>query len=277
MTSGAFDGEKGNGRLFIMPKILITGRGGSGKSTLVTLLARVLGDRGKVLVVDTDESNLGLCKMLGQEPPALTLMGCLGGKSAVKEKLLSSNNETKKVFVDNLTITSLPDECLGGQWPIRYLRIGKIERSLEGCACPMGAVARAFLKELRVGQDEWVLVDTEAGVEHFGRGVPQGVDLVVIVVDPSQEALLLAARTQKLCTDLNKKFMVVLNKADTTASAYLHQELAARGMVVAGILPFIKEIWQANMLGESLAVDMCGIEAEGLATMVADFSGHRRN
>ncbi|BCV21632.1 nitrogenase reductase [Moorella sp. Hama-1] len=256
-----------------MPKILITGRGGSGKSTLVTLLARVLGDRGKVLVVDTDESNLGLCKMLGQEPPALTLMGCLGGKSAVKEKLLASADEKKKVFVDNLTIDSLPDECLGGQWPARYLRIGKIERSLEGCACPMGAVARSFLKELTVGQDEWVLVDTEAGVEHFGRGVPQGADRVVIVVDPSQEALLLAAKAQKLCADLNKKFIVVLNKVDAAASAYLRQELAARGMVVVGTIPFIKDIWQANMLGETLAIDTCREEMEALAISLGGFNG----
>ncbi|WP_337971792.1 zeta toxin family protein [Methanobacterium petrolearium] len=43
-----------------MPKIIISGRGGSGKSTLVTLLAQQLKKHGKVLIVDSDESNLGL-------------------------------------------------------------------------------------------------------------------------------------------------------------------------------------------------------------------------
>jgi CO dehydrogenase maturation factor len=36
-----------------MPKLLVCGRGGSGKSTLVTMLARIVGRTGaKVLVVD---------------------------------------------------------------------------------------------------------------------------------------------------------------------------------------------------------------------------------
>ncbi len=38
-----------------MPKIMICGRGGSGKSTLVALLARALAGRGKVLIVDTQQ------------------------------------------------------------------------------------------------------------------------------------------------------------------------------------------------------------------------------
>jgi CO dehydrogenase maturation factor len=39
-------------------KILISGKGGCGKSTLSTLLAKALKDRGfSVLLVDGDESN----------------------------------------------------------------------------------------------------------------------------------------------------------------------------------------------------------------------------
>ncbi|MCL6477336.1 MAG: zeta toxin family protein [Peptococcaceae bacterium] len=51
-----------------MYKVIVSGRGGSGKSTLVALLAGELSNRERVLVVDTDESNLGLGKMLGLEP-----------------------------------------------------------------------------------------------------------------------------------------------------------------------------------------------------------------
>jgi CO dehydrogenase maturation factor len=52
----------------MMPKLLVCGRGGSGKSTLVALLAQCLGEEGKVLVVDADESNLGLGTMLRLQP-----------------------------------------------------------------------------------------------------------------------------------------------------------------------------------------------------------------
>ncbi|MBF7084328.1 nitrogenase reductase [Desulfallas sp. Bu1-1] len=240
-----------------MPKIMICGRGGSGKSTLVALLAKVLAERGKVLVVDTDESNLGLHKMLGLSTPVMTLMGCLGGKPAVREKLLASiqqkSDENAGFFEDGLSLASLPPECTGGEWPLRFLRIGKIERSMEGCACPMGAVARSFLKQLRVDQDEWVLVDTEAGVEHFGRGVVEGVDLVVMVVDPSHEAILLADRAKALAAEAGKDFVVVLNKIDAATEPFLRQELATKGILVRGAFGFAPEITKANLVGNPLS------------------------
>ena len=54
---------------------------------------------------------------------------------------------------------------------IRLVAIGKILQSLEGCACPMGVLSREFLKKLRLKDKEITIVDMEAGVEHFGRGV----------------------------------------------------------------------------------------------------------
>ena len=51
-------------------KIVICGKGGSGKSTVSALMAREMATRGnKVLVVDTDESNFGLYKQLGLSSP----------------------------------------------------------------------------------------------------------------------------------------------------------------------------------------------------------------
>ncbi|WP_258558935.1 AAA family ATPase, partial [Methanococcus maripaludis] len=42
----------------IMPKMVICGRGGCGKSTLITLMAQKIEEQGKkVLIVDSDESN----------------------------------------------------------------------------------------------------------------------------------------------------------------------------------------------------------------------------
>ena len=75
-----------------MPKILISGRGGSGKSTLVTLLAQRLKEQGKeVLVVDSDESNLGLGAMLGIEPPEKTLMDHSGRQTRGTGKIDDHN------------------------------------------------------------------------------------------------------------------------------------------------------------------------------------------
>lgn len=254
-----------------MPKIMVSGRGGSGKSTLATLLARVLGEQGKVLVVDADESNLSLCNMLGQPAPTASLMDYLGGKPAVREKLLASlqqgSGENVGFFMEDLCLEKLPRECVMGDGPVGYLRIGKIDHSLEGCACPMGAVARSFLKQLKADQDEWVIVDTEAGVEHFGRGVLEGVDVVVMVVDPSREAILLADKARVLAAEVKKDFLVVLNKVDDSTEPLLRQELSGRGIPVGGTLGFSAEITRANLTGNPL-------EAGALRRQVDELRGN---
>jgi len=67
-------------------KISVCGKGGSGKSTLVGLLANAAQDRGlTTLVVDSDESNSGLFRMLGFNEPPVPLMQLVGGKEGIKE------------------------------------------------------------------------------------------------------------------------------------------------------------------------------------------------
>lgn len=237
-----------------MPKVMVCGRGGSGKSTLVTLLARELGTRGKVLVVDADESNLGLGSMLGVEPPADTIMGFLGGKRAVAEKLMArlrgEGDEESRLFGEELTLGSMPAGVTGGNGIVSMARVGKIEHSMEGCACPMGAVARSFLKSLSIPDGEWVLVDTEAGVEHFGRGVLEGIDYVLVLVDPSQEAVVLAEKACRLAEEAGKSCGVVLSKVDARVRAVLEGKLAQRGLSAVAEIPYSEAVARANLEGD---------------------------
>ena len=64
-------------------KLVICGKGGSGKSTVSALMTRELAARGeKVLVVDTDESKFGIYKPLGLPQPR-DFMDSLGGKKGL--------------------------------------------------------------------------------------------------------------------------------------------------------------------------------------------------
>ncbi|MEN4018264.1 MAG: nitrogenase reductase [Methanobacterium sp.] len=239
-----------------MPKLIISGRGGSGKSTLVTLLAHRLGEKGKVLVIDEDESNLGLGMMLGIEPPEKTLMDYLGGKPVVMEKLMAmikdEGSEQVEFFTQKTDLNSLSPEFVRWNGSVALMQIGKIEHTMEGCACPMGAVARDFLNHLTVEEDQWVLVDTEAGVEHFGRGIVEGADIVVMIVDPSNDAVLLTEKAAKLTGEAGKDFGVILNKIDEKTKPILKEMLTAKGIAIKGILPYSPVIAQINLQGESL-------------------------
>jgi CO dehydrogenase maturation factor len=242
-----------------MPKVIVCGRGGSGKSTLVSLLAMELGLRNPVLVLDADESNLSLGAMLGLEPPPMTIIEHLGGKPAVFEKMRvmfdSDFKEEARFFEGDFGIEGLLPERASGKGPLFFARIGKIEHSMEGCACPMGAVARSFLKHMSLQEGQWVLVDTEAGVEHFGRGLLEGADAVLIVVDPSYEAVTLAGKAAGLAREAGKPFLVVLNKVDGETEPQLREMLAGKGLEVLTAVPYSTYVTRANLSGEPLSAE----------------------
>jgi len=192
-------------------KIAVCGKGGSGKSTIVALLANEARAKGyKVLVVDSDESNSGLYRMLGFDHPPVPLMELVGGKKGLKEKMAQPN-----IFAaSHISLEDISPQHLVRKDGLRLVSIGKILQSLEGCACPMGVLSREFLKKLTLKPDELAIVDMEAGVEHFGRGVETSIDSVLIVVEPPLESVEVAQKIYYLAQGLGiKNIWAVLNKA----------------------------------------------------------------
>jgi len=124
-----------NERIWMM-KILICGKGGSGKSTIAALLSKNLVSRGfEVLLIDADESNLGLHRLTGVSMP-MDIMEDLGGKKGFKEKLNKTFPDNDQPFSKKIKISELPEACIGEGRGIKLAAIGKIHDFGEGCACP---------------------------------------------------------------------------------------------------------------------------------------------
>jgi CO dehydrogenase maturation factor len=250
-------------------KISVCGKGGSGKSTIATLLANEARTRGyRVLVVDSDESNSGLFRMLGFDRPPLPLMELVGGKRKVQRSLrngFSSGESGEGIRVmrqDSIKVDDIPAENIMTKDNLQLVCIGKILQSLEGCACPMGVLSREFLKKLSLEKNEIVVVDMEAGVEHFGRGVETSIDSVLIVVEPSFESLQLAERVNSLSTGIGiKNIRAILNKvpSDEIASK-LESELVKRSIDTVGCIHYDTEIFHSCLEGLSLANGSAGEE-----------------
>ena len=236
-----------------MKRIAVCGKGGSGKSTVVALLANDLRDRGyQVLVVDSDESNPGLCRMLGFEKRPEPLLELVGGKKRVIEAFSASSQLQESILLQNQIRTAdLPPQYLAERDRIRMVCIGKILQSLEGCACPMGVLSREFLTRLSPQEDELVLVDMEAGIEHFGRGIETSLDSVLIVTEPSFDSLELTERINTLAAEVQVKgIWTILNKVRSEQIALeLTDQLERRGVSVVGSIRYDPAVFQSSLEG----------------------------
>ncbi|MDD5703750.1 MAG: hypothetical protein PHU23_17080, partial [Dehalococcoidales bacterium] len=152
-------------------KISISGKGGSGKSTAGTLLALEFRDRGcRPVIVDSDESNSVLYRMLGMAQPPQPLVALAGGRQMVRElmppgyKPGTPDSGTNVLARAEIALSDLPSVNVAEKDGVRLVVIGKIAEPLEGCACPMGVLGREFLGKLRLADREIVLADMEAGI-----------------------------------------------------------------------------------------------------------------
>jgi CO dehydrogenase maturation factor len=231
-------------------KILVCGKGGCGKSTVVALLANEMAVRGnKVLVIDSDESNIGLHTRLGMQKPE-DFMNYFGGKKLLFQK-------TKEIK-NRWGLDDLPKDYLTEKGNIQLLSMGKIYQFGEGCACPINALSSKFLEVLDLREGEFLITDTDAGIEHFGRGVETGVDILLVVIDPSQESILLAKKISGLGRQVDKPVYYILNRiADQETKEFLLNSID-REKVMA-IIPENKEIFISGLVGNEFNMHIEGI------------------
>lgn len=239
-------------------KILTCGKGGCGKSSVTALLAIELEKRGyKVIVVDNDESNFGLHIQLGMELPEDFALH-FGGKRMVAEKLLKSKEgERFSVFNDGIRASDIPEEYMSKKGGLNLIAIGKIREFGEGCACPFNALSADFLRMLELSKGEFALVDTDAGVEHFGRGVEAGCDLILMVIDPSQESIRLAEKVNKISEGAGKPLYYVLNKTDDETAEFLLDSVDQSKVV--SVIPEDKRVFKNGLVGDALNFELKGI------------------
>jgi CO dehydrogenase maturation factor len=231
-------------------KVLVCGKGGCGKSTVVALLSKEMAKRkNKVLVVDSDESNIGLHHRLGVAKPE-DFMNYFGGKKILFEKT--------KGITGKWELDDLPKEYLSEKGNIRLLSMGKIYEFGEGCACPINVLSSKFIEILDLTDKEFMIADTDAGIEHFGRGVEKGVDTLIVIIEPSQDSILLAQKISRLGKQLGKPTYLVLNRVDHESEKLLRESVDKEKVIA--VIPENRDVFMAGLAGKELNISLEAIK-----------------
>jgi CO dehydrogenase maturation factor len=165
------------------------------------VLARTLARAGfSVLAVDADEQrNLGPALGVEEEVTPLSAQAAY-----VEEKTGARPGEGAGGLLRLNPDVSDVVERMGVPAPdgVRLLVMGGLRQAGSGCLCPEHALVQAVVGAMRLRRGEVVVMDTHAGVEHFGRALVRGFDHVLVVVDPSANAVRVGVQSARLASEM---------------------------------------------------------------------------
>lgn len=246
--------------------VSISGKGGSGKTTLCALLLKALLQNAhrSILVVDADPAT-NLAEVLGVKIGKTVGMVA----SELREKidrgavpLGQSKADLLETWVFS-TLVETPEFDL--------LAMGRSEG--EGCYCYVNSVLTRILDVLTKNYDI-TLMDMEAGLEHLSRRTDRDVDILFIVTDPSRMGLETARRIRDLVKEVHikvKKIFLVGNQFPETMETLLAEHAQNIGVDYGGTLPADPTISRYNLEGKPLLT----IPSDNPALKAAQSISHR--
>lgn len=245
-------------------KIATVGKGGSGKTTVAGVLARIFADRDQhILAIDGDPN------------PNLALTIGMSREDADRITYIPSDIMRRAGEKDGVVIleAAYPHDEIMARYGhkaadnVDLIVMGKPAHGTAGTGCMCGShrAVRGLIAELtNIG--EHTITDMEAGLEHLKRGTARNVDLMLIVAEPYYRSLEAAMRTHELAEELAIPFIrVVANKVrhndDQKAIETFCQQ---HGMTIIGVVPQDEVLMEAERQAKSpydFAPDSAGVAA----------------
>ncbi|MFH0762933.1 MAG: AAA family ATPase [Candidatus Omnitrophota bacterium] len=223
--------------------IAMAGKGGTGKTTIAALTARIIKEAalGSVLAVDADP-NSNLSEALGIESKE-TVGGILDKVAAHPEEIPSGMPKERFIEYQLQTAVSEGDG-------IDLLAMGRPEG--PGCYCYVNNVLRNIMAKL-IKEYDYIIIDNEAGLEHLSRRTSRRADALVVVSDATPVGLRSAARITDLVRDLDievkNKFLIV----NRCAQDLTEQVFRVLKLDYLGFLPEDEGLRKLSLNGYSLS------------------------
>jgi CO dehydrogenase maturation factor len=212
--------------------IAVAGKGGTGKTTLSSMVIGYLLRTGKtpVFAVDAD-ANVNLNEQLGVDVDST-----IGGmREELRNKI--GMNEVPAGMSKDMYMEYLLQDTLIESEGFDLLVMGRPEG--PGCYCAANNMLRRYIEVLAKNYP-YIVIDNEAGMEHLSRRTTAKIDLLLLVSEPSPTGVMTAARIRDLAKEMEVsvgKAGLIINRVNGQVPGSLLEEAKNHGLDVFGVLP----------------------------------------
>jgi CO dehydrogenase maturation factor len=239
-----------------MKRIIFTGKGGVGKTTILSTLARLLSRDGyRVLVVDCDPS-MNLAMSLGIP---LSRVVALSEDGHHLQEQIGASLEVGQECAGAEINQVLDDYILDAADGVKLIVMGTVPHGGSGCLCSPISLVKFLIGFLCTGSEKYdfIMVDSQAGVEILGRGLSSEFDFSMVITEPTPKSVEVARHSMRLSRDLGvKRQIVIVNMAESEKEC----------RVVADALDL-----NGDMI-EAVRYDMDVVEADKRGVHLLDYS-----
>jgi CO dehydrogenase maturation factor len=252
-------------------RLAVTGKGGSGKTTVAATLARVLAQRGHEISALDNDPNPNLAAALGVSREDAARL-----RRVPREELFEERKDDAGAVTLHLTrpFPQVVDEYgVRGPDDIAVLTLTGLLGAGKGCICGQHAAVRELLGELGDSPPNAThILDMEASLEHLSRGTVRNVEALLVVAEPYYRSLVTAERIVPLAHELGiERVWIVANKIRSEQDAAEIDDFADRhGFRVLGRIPYDDTVVEADRLGRSLIDHAPGSPAVRAIEVLAD-------
>lgn len=234
-------------------RIALTGKGGSGKTTLAATLARTYARRGyRVNALDGDP-NPNLAAAIGVSEEGTARLRRVPREAILEETTDSAGNSSLHLLRPLAEV--LREYGATGPDDVGVLTMTGLLGAGKGCICGQHSAVRDMMEQLSSGEPrEITILDTEASIEHLSRGTVRNVDALIVVTEPYYRSLETAGRVVPLAEDLGLPAVwVVANKVrDDRDKEAILQYGAGHGFEIIAAIPYDAQVAEADQLGRSV-------------------------
>jgi len=184
-----------------MKTFVTMGRGGTGKTTFVALMAKYLIDQGRtpLLLVDADPDQ-NLAEMVGVD---LEAAGRRTIAELLSETFIQRGGTTVGIPPSKRIENRIWEEGLYEGDTFDLFSVGT--KWVEGCYClPDAALKNALAAITR--QYRYILIDSPGGLEHLNRKIASDVDTIFDVMGPSSKSFAHVKRAHRVIEEVGIRF-----------------------------------------------------------------------